>query len=661
MNKHCSFFRAFLLLLFTIICFGLYSQEQLSNLPTFYIDTENSAPVISKVNYVPGTLTVMSSVETERLTSVATEIRGRGNSTWNMAKKPFRIKLGKKTNLLGLPAKEKSWVLLANYADKTLIRNALAMKISQLAGLEFTPSVRFVDVVLNGNFLGNYMLTDQVQVKKYRVPVEEQLETATQLPDISGGYLLEIDGFATTEPLWFTTPKGLKVTIKYPDDEDINTAQKNYITNYIRTFENLLFSANFDDPEKGYRPMVDTASIINWYIGCELSGNSDSFWSTYIYKKYDDDKIYFGPMWDYDIAFNNDNRLGDAARKLMRNTAHAPRTWIERLWKDEWFRNAVNKRWKELIAGGIENILIDYITELSKELDASQKLNFEKWNNLGQRVYREQVLFSTYEEGTDYLKKYIRDRIAFLTESFANSAPVIPSGPFVADNFYYMIMNKKTNNVIAVDDNSTFMNARLSLWEPDRNNDSHLWMIAATDDNLFRIINKNSGLAMASGGYSNALKQVEVDESDTSQKWSIEPVHTGNIYGIVNPVNGYSVNNEGGRYTNGNPVIEWNNTIDQEEKTNQHWYFQKIEEIPPNSINFSALKFITAIVDGGKVHVYNLPVNSKINVVNMQGQTVVSETGISGDIGFTLPVNGVYILHYVSGEKNGSQKIIYKK
>ncbi len=402
---------------------GAAERQQLTSIPTVYIDTDNSAPITGKEDYVKGTVTVMSDDDSEVCSELSMGIRGRGNSTWGMPKKPYRIKFDSKTNFLNLPAKAKSWVLLANYADKTLMRNAIAFEISEYIGMEYTPSVKFVDVVLNGEYLGNYMVTDQTEVAKKRVPVEEQEETDTEEPAVTGGYLLEIDGFADSEPVWFSTEQGLKVTIKYPKDDEINSAQQAYITDYVRLFESKLFASNFTDAEAGYRSMVDEESLVNWYIACELTANSDAFWSTYIYKKREDAKLYFGPLWDFDIAFNNDNRLGDATHKLMREHAHNPRTWIQRMWKDTWFRTAVNNRWSELVESGIEEHLLATIDAYAEQINASQTMNFDKWKILNNRVYLENYLFPTYQGGVDNLKEFISERIAFLSESFADTDP----------------------------------------------------------------------------------------------------------------------------------------------------------------------------------------------------------------------------------------------
>ncbi len=399
--------------------------EQLTNIPTVYINTTNPNPKLDKENYQEGTITVVSQNAAEAHDALPMGVRGRGNSTWNMPKKPYRVKLDKKNNFMGNVAKAKSWVFLANYADKSLMRNAVAFEIGRFVGLEYNPSVKFVDLVFNGQYLGNYMVTDQTEVATGRVPVEEQEVTDTEAPAINGGYLLEIDGFADGEPVWFQTDKGLKVTVKYPKDDEINPAQLNYITTFVKELERRLFADNYKDPEEGYRSMVDEQSLINWYIACELTGNSDCFWSTYVYKKRDEDKLYFGPLWDYDIAFNNDNRLGDAVAKLMRDHAHNPRTWIQRMWTDPWFRKAVNERWAELIDEGIQEHLLHYVSNTFEDIEASANKNFTKWNILNQRVYQETKLFPTYVQTVDYLKEYLSLRTEFLTDSFEGTDPSV--------------------------------------------------------------------------------------------------------------------------------------------------------------------------------------------------------------------------------------------
>ncbi|MDD3078596.1 MAG: CotH kinase family protein [Paludibacter sp.] len=579
------------------------AQVQVSNIPSIYINTTNNAAVVDKTTWIPGIITVVSNDTTESL-DMATEIRGRGNSTWLLDKKPYRVKLDKKTNLLNMPAHLKNWVFLSNHADKTLIRNALAFKIGALLGFEFTPAGRFVDFTLNNDFLGNYFITDQIEVNPGRVDIDEQDSSVVSEPDITGGYLLEIDGFASSEPVWFTSGKGLKISVKSPDDDDINDAQLTYIQTYIADFESRLFSDDFTDPELGYRAHVDTTSLINWYIACELTGNSDSFWSTYVYKKRNDDKLYFGPMWDYDIAFNNDDRLGDATKNLMSNVAHDPKTWIKQFLSDEWFVKAVLRHWQQFEAQNLNAVLNSYINETVQLIDQSQQLNYNRWPVLDQKIYRETYLFSTYAEGVDYLKTYIANRILFLNDAFANMVPESPSIPFVPQsNVYYMIMNRKTSNVIDVDNNSVSSGGKMVLWEAIENENAQLWQIRQINDSLFRIINKNSGLAMAGNGKNNNLIQVAVNDRDNTQKWKVVPVNTGNIYGFVNYASGYAIDNSGGSYVNGNEIIEWNNQVTSNE--NQQWY------IKPELVVAGINNAMTAELN---VDIYPNPASEKLSV-----------------------------------------------
>lgn len=180
------------------------AQRALTNLPTLYIDTTKGQTI--NRDYIEGTLRISTSSGQYATQSVGIQIRGRGNSTWNFAKKPYRIKLNEEAQLLGMPAK-----------------------------------------------------------------------------------------------------------------------------NHLQLFEDALFFENYRDPETGYRAYTDSTTLIDWYIASELTGNPDCFWSTYIYKRRNNDRIFWGPLWDYDIAFNNDNRLGDATYKLMRTAAHNPKAWINRL------------------------------------------------------------------------------------------------------------------------------------------------------------------------------------------------------------------------------------------------------------------------------------------------------------------------------------------
>ncbi|HHT22205.1 MAG TPA: T9SS type A sorting domain-containing protein [Bacteroidales bacterium] len=646
---------------FLFFSFSLVGQEQLTNLPTFYINTVDNAPIVSKEEYVSGKLTIVSSDETENFAD-STEIRGRGNSTWGMPKKPFRIKLYKKASLLNRPAKEKSWVLLANYADKTLMRNAVAFKISQLVGLEFSPSARFVDVVLNGEFLGNYMMSDQIEMATGRVEVEKQKTSDVSEPEITGGYLLELDGFAYTEPVWFRTPKGVAVTVKYPKDDDINNEQYRYISNYTSEFENVLFSSNFTDSEHGYRAYVDSATLINWYIACELTGNSDSFWSTYVYKKRNDPRFYFGPMWDYDIAFNNDYRLGDATEKLMREHAHEPKTWIRRFWEDPWFQNAVNDRWKQLVENGIEQQLLDYINETQALLQQSQAKNYEKWPTLNQTVYREVYTFETYDEGVDYLKSYVSARVAFLNEAFKSSSGEEPEiKDFIPEeDAYYTIRNRKSGNLVDLSDEKIGDAVKLVLWEAIEGKRSQHWRFERDVNDNFHIINRENGLAVKASNSAGVQLVVDTLKATADFVWEIIPTNLENYFGVIGRAYGYCFNNSGGSMTSGTSLIGWTSDINKSD--NAKFTFEKVitTGLANKSVNVLSIKYsatnqsIYFVTDNLKSD------NADIKIYSLSGSEVMSvnSLNLASSIDVSTLMNGVYVVRLVMDNEVYSAKFI---
>ncbi|MDE6491321.1 MAG: CotH kinase family protein, partial [Muribaculaceae bacterium] len=466
-------------------------------------------------------------------------IRGRGNSTWGFDKKPYRIKFNKKQEFLGPErAKAKSWTLLANYADKTLIRNAVAACIGEFAGMPFNAAAQFVDLVVNGEYLGNYQISDQMEVREKRVEITEQDTPMTDDSDISGGYFLEVDGFAQNEPAYFTTNRGVKVTIKSPDDEIIDKRQIEYIRNHYNKFESALFSPNFTDPDNGYRQYVDSLTLAQWYVASELTGNPDCFWSTYMHKEKGDDRLFWGPLWDYDIAFNNCDRIGDVTRTLMADKgfgADLTKIWVNRMRQDPWFASLINRTWKDLVNAGIEQHIIDYIDNTAALIEDSQKLNFAKWP-INRHDYNELVLFSTYAEGVNYLKDFIRNHIVFLSEEFRKAAgdnTPTPVETFVPDPHYYYTFSNRSNGLYAdVSNGSVVVNSRDALAS------SQQWALDIVSDGWFRIVNRNNGMAITDvaqqgltgyqGGAQLAMRNI--DNADESQQWKAEPMTTGNCY-----------------------------------------------------------------------------------------------------------------------------------
>ena len=387
---------------------------------------ESDGPILNKVDYVKANLEIVGNGTNEGLWDFnreKIEIRLRGNSTLRLPKKPFRIKFPEKYSPLGLNhAKERSWVLLANDCDKSLIRNAVAFKISNIiqTGVnyrKFTPCTQFVDLYLNGIYEGNYHLTDQVEVNPGRVEVKSlKASDAVDPSTITGGYLLELDGFANSEPLWFSSPKGMKATIRHPDSDDYAPSQKAWITSHFSSIETILFSYDFKNPSTGWRKYIDINSWVDYCIINEMAGNSDAWWSTYMSKERDVDYFVMGPVWDFDIAFNNDNRIFNATTRLMADAAHEPKIWIKRFMQDETFKAAIKARWNEKKDELLE--LTAYIDELASLLDMSQKANFKRWDITQQALGHANPAPASYQDALAQLKNYLETRYKFLDAEY---------------------------------------------------------------------------------------------------------------------------------------------------------------------------------------------------------------------------------------------------
>lgn len=270
-----------------------------SNLPIVYINTKDAAPIVSKEDWLKDSKIYVTNAGEYNKLYDKSQIRGRGNTTWNYAKKPYAIKLDSKESVLGMP-KHKRWVLLANYVDKTCIRNSVAFEIAKrMEGLDWTPRGQHVDVVLNGVFLGNYYLCEQIKVDKNRVNVTEMEATDTDSEAITGGYLLEIDKNFDEVNKFYSPIRNMPFMIKEPDEEVLGTEQFAYIQNHVTEIENILYGAN--STTEGYLEYIDLDSFIDYWIVYEITGTGEPTHPKSVYMHKDrNGKMHAGPVWDFD-------------------------------------------------------------------------------------------------------------------------------------------------------------------------------------------------------------------------------------------------------------------------------------------------------------------------------------------------------------------------
>lgn len=384
-----------------------------TNLPVLRIVTDNAAPIGSKDVYVPGQMTLSSNVPGTADVIGTLQIRGRGNSTWGMPKKPYRVKLTDKTALLGMPS-SKDWVLLANYSDKSLIRNAIAMELGKRMGMPWTPRTAFVEVYLNDRYDGVYLLSENIKVAKDRVNIDELAATDIAADKITGGYLLEVD-FRQDGHTMFTATDDLPIVFQSP--EEPAPEQEAYIKGYIDQFESVLHSANFADPTTGYAAYIDVDSFIRWYLVNEVFRNVDAnMWSSCWMYKPRGGKLFMGPLWDFDLAAGNVN-YNDAFQTTGWYIRDAP--WISRLFQDPAFVARVKQLWSEIKADELP-AMMQAITADATTLQQGQLNNFERWPILETYVWPNNQIPGSYAGEINYLNVWLTARVTWLDQQFGN-------------------------------------------------------------------------------------------------------------------------------------------------------------------------------------------------------------------------------------------------
>lgn len=385
-----------------------YRKPKEFTMPVVRIDFNGTS--VQKDTYSDGTVRIEDPdrfySETATLES-AMQIKGRGNSTWDMPKKPYRIKLEKKQEVLGMPS-SKNWALLANYADKSLVRNVTAMEISRILGFPWTPRSRAVELYLNGKYQGVYSLFEHKEVGKNKVNIEDD------------EYYLEIEQ-SIDEPFYFYTGRGVPLQFKNP--EEPTAGQIDYVKQYFKDFESALFGANFKDPEKGYAKYIDVDSFVDNFIIEELSKDIDgNVRKSSFLTLQKGGKLTFYHQWDFDLAFGNadyfpDGNNGptgwwvkDYGTNSTKNTG-----WYWKLFQDPAFVKKVQKRWGEVYPA--LKLVPNYIDLTVTEMGDAPARNFKTWDILNKYVWPNVEVTGSYDKEVGYLKTFYTRRLEWINSN----------------------------------------------------------------------------------------------------------------------------------------------------------------------------------------------------------------------------------------------------
>lgn len=397
-------------------------------------------------------------------------IRVRGNNSFYPYKKSFHIRLNDSYNMLDM-GKSKTWLLIANYVDNSQIRNAITFDLAFACGLPHTAEYRFADVYVNTVYYGTYLLAEKVQISDSRVDIPDleemtQKENETNIEeakrrgthayrrdtfsyydiennpeDITGGYLmhLELEDRYTQSATGFVTKRGQAVQLKSP--EYITKAQMEYISSLVQSFENAIWAEDGVDPETGkhFFEIADKDSMVGKYLIEEISKNLDANKSSfYIFKDCDanNDKLQFGPVWDFDNAYANftsayyKTKLTSPEGLYAATDDYEKYYWWPLLYRHEEFVEAVKEAYELTFRPCLEVLLglrapskatddLRSLHDYAASLRASADMNFTRWRIFNADEFPVKT-GSNYDENIEYLHTFLTKRMAYLDSIWLN-------------------------------------------------------------------------------------------------------------------------------------------------------------------------------------------------------------------------------------------------
>ncbi len=417
---------------------NLYS---IANIPIISIKCEKGTDPYDKVNEL-GSIVTGLVPGGKYFTQDSAYVRLRGNWSFTTSpKKSYRIKFKESQKFFGSPAKAKKWTLIPNYGDKSLIRNQLSFDISERFGMAYTPFHQMVHLWVNGEYRGVYQLCDQVDIRKGRINIKEMKEGDVAGEELTGGYFLEIDAYAKDEEWYFMSNHNIPVTIKSPDiSEDAEQAavqretQQKYIQNHFNKMEAQVYARNYD-PQNGYQQYLHLPSFLKRHLHQEFVGNPDALWSCFMYKDRGNDTIYTGPVWDHDLAFDNDKRTHGYLSDLSFSHWAYEYGSSYNIAADSWGRSTSTKTfWNYILADPVaeHKMQAEWArlrctqavdkTELDQLIDdyydmlggTAQDMNFTRWDILNSEVHQNYTARGSYNAEVEYLKEYLDIRILWM-------------------------------------------------------------------------------------------------------------------------------------------------------------------------------------------------------------------------------------------------------
>ncbi|MDE5684656.1 MAG: CotH kinase family protein [Muribaculaceae bacterium] len=355
---------------------GTPSASLSNTIPVLYIETEDRQPVTSKTEYIGAMywLDPLGNEDVEPLGSEAEplpmQIRGRGHSSWKGPKKPYKIKLGKKTAVMGMPS-NKHWALL-----KPSENTVAGLELGKLMGMAWTPDFRPVEVMLNGDYIGLYFLTETIRIGENRVDIYEQNDQETDPALIKGGWLVEVDNYKDECQIVIPENSRWNLTIRYHSPEDLSGAQLKWLTDEFKALNAAIYSA--DKTSAVWEEYLDAESIARFFILQEVMDNPDGFHgSFYLHKDLGDNARWIaGPVWDL-VCYNRVKT--DYTFRMKVHYGFIPH-WIGELVQYDSFCSHVKTAWTSVYPGELSRVYAR-IDDIVLPLEQAWRNDCARWND----------------------------------------------------------------------------------------------------------------------------------------------------------------------------------------------------------------------------------------------------------------------------------------
>ena len=365
------------------------------------IETEYRQQIKDRETEIPAKMQIWgdSTNESEILNLT---IRGRGNTSWNeMPKKSYKIEFEKKQSMFGMP-KDKDWVLIANYADKSLMRNYIAYRLSGALEAYYAPRCEFAELYLNGEYLGVYLLVESIKIAKNRV----------NIPKDDSSYIVEFDAkYRNYEQVFFSdviTDDGKGRAFRVHDPKDANDSVLKTVLKHVENFEKYLKTVKTTGVNK-LDDWIDIDESIKHYWVQEFTKNPDGYFTTSVYFSWiQGEKIKMGPVWDFDLAYGNHSYEDFNLTEKW----HVRNYWNYYLFRDSLYEINTVKKWKE--NHHLFESVLDSIDDVSLKLKSAARNNFKRWDILGVSKRWLRNSYESYDEAVNDLKNWIKERTKWI-------------------------------------------------------------------------------------------------------------------------------------------------------------------------------------------------------------------------------------------------------